>query len=284
MNKPWAKDYINLRYKFKSDPSAFEELALRYPKLSRKTVNGKFVCPTCPVITDKDGLIIGNEQKYLTDQNVLAECDCEEQWRLYYWYLYSNIEEDLQRMDWDEWESTDEESLAKTIKYLNHHRGFVDEGMGLVMCGTPGTGKTMLTTLVAKELVKLGYDVMFMLFEDLISAYTKGWKDLVAREKFENDIVRADILILDDVGKEISGTLSTGTFDVVLRNRNHANRPTFITSNLTATALENKYAGSIISLITGKNFLIETNGEDFRLTSRELRRQRVENGWRRPIV
>jgi len=284
IDKSWTKDYVDLRLKFKADEEVFEQLCQRYPKLSRKTINGKFVCPTCPAIKDADGVIVGNQGWYITDGGKRAECDCELQWRMYYWYLYSNIEEDLQRMDWDEWKSTDNDVLETSIKYLNNHQGFVDEGMGIVMCGPPGTGKTMLTTLITKELVKLGYDVMFMLFADLTSAYTKGWKDLEARERFENDIVRADVLVLDDVGKEITSTVSTGTFDVVLRNRNHSNRPTFFTSNLTQRELENKYAGSIISLITGKDFLVEMVGEDFRPISRELRRKRVESGWRRPIV
>jgi DNA replication protein DnaC len=80
--------------------------------------------------------------------------------------------------------------------------------------------------------------------EPLVNYYEeKGLLKQVSCDKFESEITKVDILVLDDIGKEISrgNDLSVGTFDVVLRSRNHANRPTIITTNLGQSEFRGTY-------------------------------------------
>ena len=131
----WQNEYVNLRFDFLSD----EEIAyleLKHPQF--ETFNKKG-CPSCE------------------DHS----CgDCKTQLQLYKHYLRAGIGLNYQRLGFEDFHG-DPKALDLANVYLSQHKQFVKGGMGLMYQGTWGTGKTLLTSLIAKELVKLGYTVYF---------------------------------------------------------------------------------------------------------------------------
>jgi DNA replication protein DnaC len=161
--------------------------------------------------------------------------------------------------------------MEAAVVYLNRHKDMVKAGFGLLLHGSYGTGKTLLSVLVAKELVKLGYNIYFATFSQMVDEFTRGWGDTEEKIKFEQKIVKSDAFFLDDIGKEFKAknNLSESTFDHVLRQRALDSRPTFITTNMTLGELKEGYGSAIFSLITERLIVHELTGTDFRPLARD---------------
>jgi DNA replication protein DnaC len=162
----------------------------------------------------------------------------------------------------------------------------ISTGMGLIYLGEFGTGKTMLVSLVAKELVKLGYTVFFTTFAEMIDMFTKSWSSNTARARFESKVVESEIFILDDVGKEFrtKTNLAESTFDHVLRQRAVDARPTMLTTNMSEDELDEGYGGAIFSLLKERSILHKSKGNDWRGKARDRTLEEVLSGEVRPIV
>jgi DNA replication protein DnaC len=255
----WNKDYVNLKYQFLDD-SEVEYLELKYPQFEKFSKQG---CPTC------------------TDRT----CgECKEQLQLYKHYLKAGIGLNYQRLDWSDFHG-DENALQLSQVYLGKHKQFVKGGMGLMLHGSWGTGKTLLTSLMAKELVKLGYTVYFATFTQMVDEFTRGWGSNEEKARFESKVVKSDIFFLDDVGKEFrtKNNLSEATFDHVLRQRALDDRPTFITTNMTEEDLVEGYGSAIFSLLKERMIVHNMDGVDYREFARNRTLDEISDGTVRKI-
>jgi DNA replication protein DnaC len=256
----WENDYKDLTHRFLSD-NVIEFLEHRNPNLSKFDKRG---CPTC----NGPG-----------SDNCCGEC--KQQLQLYKHYLNAGIGQTYQRLDWSDYHG-DPAALGVAETYLRQHKAMVQNGMGILYYGSWGTGKTLLAVLIAKELVKLGYSVYFATFTQMIDEFTRGWGNNTDRERFEDKVIKADVFILDDVGKEFrnKSNLSEATFDHVLRQRALDNRSTFMTTNLNTDELNEGYGSAIFSLLKERMIVQEVTGIDYRETSRtrvisEIREQKI---------
>ena len=260
--------YIDLSTLYLSDEDRTYVYDQR-PELPRDTKEG---CVTCE----------GKRTYYFKGQEF--ECDCRAQLRLAKVYTLAGIGELFQRLDWDDYHGT-KPPLRDVQEFLDGHKAMSRSGVGMVLRGENGTGKTLLVSLAAKELVKLGYDVFFTTFPNMIEMFTKGWGDLSERERFERRIVFSGFLVLDDVGKEFrtKTNLAESTFDTVLRQRVMSLRPTILTTNMGQADMENGYGHSILSLLNERAVIIDCAGADYRSRARLRELDEIEKGWRRPI-
>ena len=232
-------------------------------------------CPTCA----------GTKQYYWKGK--AHKCNCRRQLQLHKHYLVSGIGVTYQRLDWEDYEGDPEVEHA-IKKYLEGHENFVSRGIGLLMGGPYGAGKTMLTSLLLKELVKLGYKCYATTFANTVDTFTAGWKSLEEQRYFREKFVTSDVLLLDDLGREFKtkNGLSESTFDNILRQRVQGGRPTFITTNLSLSDLETGYGGAVLSLLreVSIEFEFPEGSEDFRAKSQKRTVEEVRHGEVRPIV
>lgn len=245
----WQSDYLDLTTRFISDETS-QYLSAKVSQYDEIVKRG---CPTC------DG------------PNSPSTCgDCRAQLQLYKHYLSSGIGLTYQRLDWDDYHG-DAEALDTALAYLERHKDMVKAGFGLLLHGDYGTGKTLLSVLVAKELVKLGYDVYFATFSQMVDEFTRGWGDNIEKLRFERKVVKSDIFFLDDIGKEFrtKTNLSESTFDHVMRQRALDSRPTFITTNMNMAELKSGYGAAIFSLLTERMVDHHVVGQDYRPVARE---------------
>lgn len=260
----------DIRTRYLSDTEA-ERLYRNHPGLGR---SWRDYCPTC----DRTGSYFFRGTTHV--------CDCEYQLQLHKHYLAAGVGVTYQRLDWDDYAGPTS-MLDNVAKFLDKREQFLKRGMGLYFLGPYGTGKTMLANLVVKELIKDGYRCWATTFSQTVEMFTAGWSDKDDQRYFQNKFINSQVLLLDDVGKELRGTrlaLAETTFDAILRQRVQAGRATFITTNMTPTDLERGYGSAILSLIREKSLELSFEGNDFRVTANTREVSEVLKDEVRPVV
>lgn len=117
----------------------------------------------------------------------------------------------------------------------------VRECINAVLVGPPGRGKTQAGVLLVKSAIEAGHSGLVVSWAEWVdevqSDYTRR-----ARTQAEHvaDLVRPDLLVLDDVGAAQSreGDVERKLFTRVIGARYNARKPTIITANLTRSELE----------------------------------------------
>lgn len=113
---------------------------------------------------------------------------------------------------------------------------------GLYLCGTYGVGKSLILYSFAKQLVSKGAKVLFAYYPDLV----RRIQSLFGTSELEKLIVKlkqADILILDDIGREANTPyIRDEVLGPILQYRCDNNLPMFMTSNRSFGDLETHLA------------------------------------------
>ena len=108
-----------------------------------------------------------------------------------------------------------------------------DSSTGLFYFGTPGTGKTFLSAILAQEMLKSGKSVIFgdvpSLLEDLRSSYDSKNDQKIT--KLMDDLAEADLLVLDDLGTENPTEWAVERLYLIINQRYNAEKPVVVTSN-----------------------------------------------------
>lgn len=229
-------------------------------------------CPTCR----KEGTYQWDGEEHV--------CDCQMQLQLYKHYLNAGIGVTYQRLHWSDFNG-DPKILDQIAKYVLAPDKYITRGVGLILVGDFGTGKTMLATLALKEFVKKGYTCYSTTFANMVDMLTASWYDQEERLFFRRKVLNSEVLLLDDLGKELKrkNSLSETTFDNILRTRMQAGRPTFITTNMNRDELEEGYGAAVLSLLVEGSILYVLEGDDFRRRSNERTLEEIERGLVRPI-
>ncbi|MFD8650715.1 ATP-binding protein [Streptomyces mirabilis] len=259
----------------------FERLKATYPKL---WVDPKRECKTCLKQN-------GNTYRWWADSSrteiATYECDCTAQWLMHLWFLNAGIGLNYQRLTWDDVSAVDPGIVAQLGDYALNAARRVSDGRNLVLWSTsPGTGKTLLLTLLLKTLMVQGYQVHFSQFNEIIDLFTNSWRDKAEREQWTRRVRNVDALGMDDMGKEHKGRLEMveAMVDQIVRARVSDSRPMAITSNLTPQHMQEGYGGYVMSLLSEQADFIEVTGTDFRPRRRELTAQEAALGLARPIA
>lgn len=109
---------------------------------------------------------------------------------------------------------------------------------GLYLCGTYGIGKSLILYSFAKQLVASGAKVLFAYYPDLV----RRIQSLFGTSELERIILKlkkADILILDDIGREANTPyIRDEILGPILQYRCDNNLPMFMTSNRDFKLLE----------------------------------------------
>lgn len=232
-------------------------------------------CPTC---NDKKAYVWAGQER---------ECLCSEQKRLQLRYLHAGIGSHYHRLSWSDLDISPR-VLDVVTDYLDNAWEYIVRGMGLMFYGPVGTGKTLLMTLVLKELVKADYDCYDATFAAAVENFTATWGNKHDEQKavFARRFMRSRVLGLDDLGKEgkTSNRLPQTTFDYILRTRVDNNRPSILTTNMTGNELVHGYGAAVLSLLVEQSIEVEMLGGDFRPKSHDRTLGEARGRQMRPIT
>jgi DNA replication protein DnaC len=144
------------------------------------------------------------------------------------------------------------------------------DGRGLMLYGTVGTGKTHLAAAVGNYIVyEKGYDVYFMPFTELLNNLKNNMNNKDYIKKFMERLYNADLLIMDDLGKEKYTEWAAEQLFSLLDNRYRDCKPVIVTTNYTPQQLSNRVDEAIMSRLIGTCALIGMNGQDYRTSHRK---------------
>ena len=147
------------------------------------------------------------------------------------------------------------------------------KGSTLVFIGNTGTGKTHLSTAVAKTVIEKGYSVLYDSAQNIIHAFEEDQfgkdKYRFSKEPYEpkaEKYLSADLLIVDDLGTEFSNQFTVSCLYNLLNTRQNRGLSTVVSTNLSPDELSSKYEGRIFSRLVGSDSTILLFvGKDHRL-------------------
>lgn len=228
-----------------------------------------------------------NDTGYLVvDNNIM--CSCLRQKLIDLQYNKSNIS-NLEKENFDVFNDTILSCTVDEKKYnskispreninnikkiaLNFIQNFDNpEEKNLLFTGNTGLGKTFISNCIANEILKSGKTVLYQtapIMLDAIIDYRFGKTD----NFIYNNILSADLLIIDDLGTENLNNLKfTELFNVIntrILNQNNHITKTIISTNLSLNNLYNTYDERIFSRLAGYYNICRFFGEDIRLLNR----------------
>lgn len=132
-------------------------------------------------------------------------------------------------------------------RYLARLEEFMDRGIGLLLWGANGRGKTGMAVVLAKWARRYGYKVLFMEAAELKRCVVER----IAFDESETMLDRAnivDLLVLDDLGKGTQDSKGFGAriVDQLIRHRAANRRATVITTNMDMDQLREEMKASTI--------------------------------------
>ena len=141
------------------------------------------------------------------------------------------------------------------------------ENKNLVFTGKVGTGKTYLASCIANEIVKKDLIAIFLSATELNNIFLKMHFSEIDRELAFNILSNCDLLVIDDLGTEpIYKNVTIEYLTSLISDKIDRQKKFIITTNLTATEIQNRYNERILSRLCDKTktMFIPFNGEDLR--------------------
>ena len=145
----------------------------------------------------------------------------------------------------------------------------------LFLSGAPGLGKTFLSACIARTVSENGFSVVY---DTAVNIFSRFEDKKVSRDAGDTREARdetrrylsCDLLILDDLGSEMTTPFVQSALYTLINSRLTADRRTVISSNLSMEDVRRRYAPQIASRLEGEYRVLPFFGEDIRL----LRKQR----------
>ena len=133
--------------------------------------------------------------------------------------------------------------------------------------GGTGLGKTHISTAVAKTVIDKYFDVLYVTANDMIGAFEQkkfGGKSSTNEDIDTSRYYSADLLIIDDLGTELSTPFSISCVYEIINARMIARKSTIISTNLGKDDLLKRYWDRITSRLFGEYQPVLFTGTDIR--------------------
>ena len=224
-------------------------------------------CKKC----DHSGFVVVSSVKQ-DDWSGSKECKCLKRFKTYKRYYKARIPQAYWRVDEENFYG-DKKALKTVSMYMDNFKNAIRRGLGLLMWGSNGNGKTSLGCIVGMYACDKKYSVFYTTLQNLLNMIMDSFKSDDQKNHVRDLLMNVDFLIVDEVGKEhIKKNRETGTvfgiteFEEILRYREGMKKALFIISNMRPEQMEAKYGISIGSLFQGTLKTIQVTGVDTRKT------------------
>ena len=165
------------------------------------------------------------------------------------------------------------EHMADVLDYCRcYGENFHAQAESLLLFGTTGTGKTHTALSIARLAAERGFSVVYGPVQQLLHR--------VEREHFgraegdaEDTMIACDLLILDDLGTELTTPFYTATLYNIINGRLLRGAPTIISTNLLPADWPGRYGEQIASRVLGTY-------QPLLFVGRDIRQVKLEQSFR----
>ena len=173
---------------------------------------------------------------------------------------------------WPAWGRSPRENMEKVLKICrdyaqNFGRYYFNN---LFLSGSTGLGKTFLSACIARTVSENGFSVVYDTAGEVFARFEaqKFSRDEEDAREARDDTrryLRCDLLILDDLGSELTTPFVQSVLYQLVNSRLTAEKRTVISSNLTMDDVRGRYSPQIASRLEGEYRVLPFFGEDIRL-------------------
>ena len=163
------------------------------------------------------------------------------------------------------------ENMERNFDVCRDYAYQFDRGGGnLLLSGGTGLGKTFLSACIARVVSENGFSVVYDTAASVFSRFedAKFRRDDGGSEDADR-CMKCDLLILDDLGTEMTTAFVQSALYQLLNGRLLAGKSTIISTNLDPDQIGRRYSAQIMSRLEGEFELLPFTGQDIRLLKRE---------------
>ncbi len=155
------------------------------------------------------------------------------------------------------------DNMALVLQTCRRWTGqFGAQSPSLLMMGGTGLGKTLLSACIARTLTEQDVGVTYVRAGELLREYEQAQFGSQPRPmQYE----QAELLIVDDLGTEMSTQFTNAVMYSLLDSRLLAQKPTVISTNLESRVLQQRYPPQLISRLLGRCQTLVFFGDDLRM-------------------
>ena len=217
-----------------------------------------------------------------------TRCSCFKKKAIDLIYHDSNLKnitanENFSTFSFDWYDKTTIDSATGLTPYNNIHKVFdvcqsfvktFDTNFSnLLLLGETGVGKTFLSNCIAKELLDSYHSVIYLTAIELFKCFENS--DFNKGEDVEyQDVsyfIDCDLLIIDDLGTELSNSFTTSQLFLCVNERILRHRSTIISTNLNLAQVADIYSERTLSRISDSYTIIKLFGDDIRIKKHTMR-------------
>lgn len=240
------------------------------------TLSPKYSCEKC------------NDTGYITQYGFSEMCACMRQELLNEAYNKSNMHNlktetfanldltlfsDVPNIDKYKSKLSPRDNVKKILGITNDFiNNFEDpKQKNLLFTGSTGIGKTYISSCIANEIIKNGYNVLYQtspLLLDNIFNYKYNNKSGSISNELYNNLFNVNLLIIDDLGTEnLTAAKFSEIFTILNARLITPKTKTIISTNFSLEELSKMYDSRILSRLIGNFNICRFYGEDIRLKS-----------------
>mgnify|MGYP005926341591 CR=1 FL=1 len=174
--------------------------------------------------------------------------------------------QDTHFLNWTFQAAEDTPYVQMGKRYVNNWQQVKAENLGLLFWGDVGTGKSFLAACIANGLLDQGVSVRMTNFTWILNKLS----DLQVKERCQYiaSFGKVDLLIIDDLGTELSNSFTTSQLFLCINERILRQKSTIISTNLGMNQLADIYSERVLSRISSNYTLLKLFGADIRILKR----------------